>query len=146
VSRRARITLIATVVVAFALISAILARWLQLENVERDDVLSLLRAQATGNAQSVLAKLHGCDAACRAAVARDVATLRGPGNVQILARNSGTAYTLTTRTAQTRIAWKLPHRLPVVQCVLIRRKGNAVTGLSVTLLSLSAPIPSEADC
>jgi hypothetical protein len=34
----------------------------------------------------------------------------------------------------------------VVQCVEVRRRGNLLTGVSVALLSLSAPIANEADC
>jgi hypothetical protein len=37
-------------------------------------------------------------------------------------------------------------RLPVVQCVEVRRTGNILSGIDVTLLSLSAPIANEADC
>jgi hypothetical protein len=37
-------------------------------------------------------------------------------------------------------------KLPVVQCIQVRRSGNFFKGVSVTLLSLSAPISNEADC
>jgi hypothetical protein len=36
---------------------------------------------------------------------------------------------------------------PVVQCVRVRRKGNPLTGRSVTLLRLSAPLAdNEGSC
>jgi hypothetical protein len=37
-------------------------------------------------------------------------------------------------------------RLPVVQCIEVRRTGNVFAGIDVSLLSLSPPIPNEADC
>jgi hypothetical protein len=36
--------------------------------------------------------------------------------------------------------------LPVVQCVNVARTGNALAGIHVKLLSVSAQIPGEADC
>jgi hypothetical protein len=33
-----------------------------------------------------------------------------------------------------------------VQCVVVRRTGNVLQGLHVSLLSLSAPIGNEANC
>lgn len=147
-SRPLRIGLIALAVLLFLAISAALARWLSLENVERDDVLAALQAQARGDAAAVLGHLHGCaaDPGCAATVRADAQRLRGQGDLKILAFDSHTSYALATATGRTRVAWKLPGRLPVVQCVLVRRSGNAVTGLSVTLRALSAPIPLQADC
>ena len=135
-------------VVVLAGISVVLARWLSLENTERDAVLAVLRAQARGDAAAMLARLDGCSAwpTCHAAVQADARRLRGAGEVKILAYDSKTAYALTATTGKTRVAWKLPGRLPVVQCVLVKRSGNALTGLSVTLRALSEPIPLQADC
>jgi len=96
----------------------------------------------------MLAQLDGCahSPACASAVAADARRLRMPGDLKILATSSGTAYALSSSTAQTRVAWKVPGRLPVVQCVLVRRHGNFLTGLSVTLLALGPPLPGTADC
>ncbi len=66
--------------------------------------------------------------------------------MKILSLNSPTAYALTGATGKTRLAWTVIGKLPVVQCVGVRRSGNFITGIDVTLLSLSAPIPNEADC
>lgn len=147
-SRPLRIGAIALAVVAFVAISLLLARWLQLENVERDDVLALLQAQARGDAPAMLAQLPGCskDLACAAAVRDGAARLRGAGAVKILAYDSHTSYALTSASGRTRVAWKLPGRLPTVQCVLVHRGGNAITGLSVTLRALSSPIGLQSDC
>jgi hypothetical protein len=145
-SRRIRIALIVLAALAFLLVSAELGRWLQLENVERDDVLALLQSQASGSTTAMLGKLHACDAACRAAVASDASGERGGGAVKILAYQSATGYALSSASGETRVAWKLPGRLPVVQCVLVRRTGNAVTGLSISLLKIGTPISGTADC
>jgi hypothetical protein len=37
-------------------------------------------------------------------------------------------------------------KLPVVQCVEVRRTGNFLKGITVTLLSISTPISNEGDC
>ena len=147
-SRRLRLSLLAAGVLSFLAISLLLARYLTTENVERDDIFSLLRAEARGDAGAMLAQLDGCahSPACASTVAADARRLRMPGDLKILATSSGTAYALSSSTAQTRVAWKVPGRLPVVQCVLVRRHGNFLTGLSVTLLALGPPLPGTADC
>jgi hypothetical protein len=147
VRRSTRVGLIVLATFVFLLVSAILARWLSLENTERSDVLSVLEAQARGDAGDVLAQLRGCRAHCRADVRRDARTLRRAGTVQILAYHSPTAYTLTSAIGETRVAWEIAgSQRPVVQCVRVWRRGNVVTGLSLTLVSLSLPIPVTADC
>jgi hypothetical protein len=135
-------------VALFLAISALLARWLSTENAERDDVLAVLAAQARGDANGVLAQLEGCrqSLACAATVRASVGSLRRPGAVKILSLKSATAYSLTGATGKTRVAWTVIGKLPVVQCVEVRRTGNFLKGVTVTLLSLSAPIPNEADC
>lgn len=147
-SRRSRIALICTAVVVVAGISVLLARWLSLENTERDAVLAVLRAQARGDVSAMLTRLDGCrsDPACLASVRSDAQQLHGTGAVKILAYDSKTSYALSSTTGRTRVAWKLPGRLPNVQCVLVRRSGNALTGLSVSLRALSEPIPLQSDC
>jgi hypothetical protein len=133
-------------VVVFLAISAVLARWLSLENVERDDVLAVLQAQAAGNERSMRAQLHQCIYGCPADVRYDARTLKRPGKVLILAYDSQTAYALTTTEGWTRVAWKAGPALPVVQCFKVRRNGNAISGLTVTLLRVSRPIPDTSDC
>ena len=130
----------------FLAISVLLARWLSLENEERSDILGVLTAEVHGDGAAMLAALHGCDGQCRAVVASDARRLRRPGSVLILADQSPTAYALTSKTGFTRIAWKVSGRLPVVQCIKVSRSGNALSGLAIRLLSVSAPIPPTADC
>jgi hypothetical protein len=66
--------------------------------------------------------------------------------VKILSLKSSTSYSPTGATGNTRLAWTVIGKLPVVQCIRVRRTGDFIRGISVTLLSLSAPIPNEADC
>ncbi|MGH2851934.1 MAG: hypothetical protein ACRDLP_15120, partial [Solirubrobacteraceae bacterium] len=103
-------------------------------------------AQAHGNASRMLAQLHDCTPACRADVASDARHLKRRGQVLILADHSDTAYALTTSQGWTRIAWKVQGQLPVVECFRVERKGNALSGLTVTLLRVSRPIPTTSDC
>lgn len=134
--------------VLFVAISAALARFLSVENVERDDEAALIEAQVHGNVQGMLAKLGGCreQPACVASVRANASKLRRPGTAKILSVKSSTSYSLAGASGTTRLAWTVIGRLPVVQCVKVRRSGNALTGIKVALLSLSAPIPNEADC
>jgi hypothetical protein len=141
-----RLVLIVVGVALFLLISGLLARWLSLENVERDRVLGVLKAEVRGDAGAMFAQLHACTYGCPADVRADARTLRRPGKVSILSIQSQDAYALTTREGWVRVAWKVPSRLPVVQCFREQRKGNAISGLTVTLLRVSRPIPDTADC
>jgi hypothetical protein len=135
-------------VLLFVAISVELARFLSVENTERDKEAALLRAQARGDAAAMLSELDGCRErpACVATVRADASRLRRPGAVKILSLKSHTAYALGGATGVTRVAWTVIGRLPVVQCVGVRRSGDLLAGISVTLYSLSAPIANEADC
>ena len=55
--------------------------------------------------------------------------------MKILSLKSSTAYSLAGATGTTRLAWTVIGKLPVVQCVEVRRTGNALTGHHVTLLA-----------
>jgi hypothetical protein len=147
--RRVRIALAgATLVVLVG--AVVLARFLSVENTERDADLALIEAQARGDAAAMLERLDGCRAkpACVAAVRANVANprLRRPGAVKILQLESPTAYSLGTATGRTRLAWTVIGTLPVVQCIRVRRTGNFLTGIDVSLLEVSPPIPNESGC
>lgn len=146
--RRRAITATAIGVALFLGLSVLLARYLAVENTERDDVLTVLRAQAAGSASGAIERIAGCPShpGCVAQATQNAANLRRPGSVKILSLTSHTAYSLTSATAPTRVAWTVIGRLPVVQCVTVKRTGNFLTGLSVELLSVSKPISNEADC
>lgn len=134
----------------FLAVSFLLARFLSTENTERDADLVLIQAQARGDVAGMLAQLSGCrtSTSCLALVRANAANprLRRPGAVKILSLKSSTAYSLTGASGKTRLAWTVIGKLPVVQCIQVRRSGNFFKGVTVTLLSLSAPISNEADC
>ena len=147
---RKRVLLLALGILAFLLISALLARFLQAENVERDADVALIQAETKGQVQSMLSQISGCRSspACVASVkanASNPRTLR-PGSAKVLLLNSSTAYSLFGGTGKTRFAWTVVGTLPVVQCIDVKRTGNFLTGISIRLTGLSAPIPNEADC
>ena len=148
IPRRRRVTIFACALVLLVVIGALLARYLFTENVERNDILAVLQAQAHGDAPRELALLEGCRAepACAATVRASALKLRRPGEVKILSIKSTTAGALSATTGTARVAWTVIGRLPIVQCVVVRRTGDALRGLHVALLSLSAPIENEADC
>jgi hypothetical protein len=135
-------------VLVFLLISGLLARFLTVENDERDKEVALLQAQTRGDASAMIAQLSGCraSAVCVTTQQANANRLLRPGAVKILSIKSRTAYSLSGATGKTRLAWTVIGRLPVVQCVEVRRTGNILSGIDVTLLSLSAPIANEADC
>lgn len=142
--------LIALGVVVFLVISALLARFLSVENTERDDEEALIEAQARGDVGSMLNDLPGCSTrpACVTLVRANASSprLRKHGAIKILSLESPTAYSLTGATGKTRLAWAIIGSLPVVQCIAVRRTGNFLSGINVTLISLSAPIANEGDC
>ena len=130
------------------MISTLLARYLSAENAERNDILAVLQAQARGDAAGELVLLDGCRArpSCAATVRASASRLQRPGAVKILSIKSPTAGSLTGATGTTRVAWTVIGKLPIVQCVVVRRTGNFLKGLEISLLSLSAAIENEASC
>ncbi len=139
---------IAALLVVFLAVSVLLARFLSTENVERDDILAVLQAQARGEAAGMLARLDGCRAkpTCVATVKADAQRLRQGGAVKILLLKSKTAYALSDATGKTRVAWTVIGKLPVVQCVQVRRTGDFLKGMSVTLESIGPQISGEGEC
>jgi hypothetical protein len=149
-SRPLRIALITAGVILFLAISGLLTRFLSVENAEREADLALLKAQVAGNFSGTLVKLSGCSES-QSCVAQVKANTTNPrilrkGAVKIIELNSATAYSLTGSTGETRLAWTVIGKLPVVQCVLVKRTGNFLTGISVHLLALSAPIVNDKGC
>jgi hypothetical protein len=141
-----RALLIAAAVLVFLAVSALLARWLTTDNAERAQVERLLTAQARGDAPGMLRELDRCDAACAAQARANARRLRRDGSVQIVAYDSGTSHALSAKTGLTRVVWKTPDTLTVVQCVEVRRTGNALRGLDVELLGIGPSRPRTAGC
>jgi len=128
-------------------LSVLLARGLTGGGAERADVLELVRAQARGDADAVLAGLPACrrEPACVQTTRARVAELARPGRVQLLTYTPSARLALTRKVGTGRVAWRAGEGKPVVQCVRVRRDGP-LTGGAVELLSLSAPIGGEAGC
>lgn len=131
----------------FVGLSVLLARGLTSSGTEREDVLELVRAEARGDADAVLARLPACrrEPACAQATRERVADLRRSGRVQILTYTPSTRLALTRKVGTGRVAWRAGGGLPVVQCVRVRREGP-LTGGAVELLSVSAPIAADGGC
>jgi hypothetical protein len=138
-ARRRRLLVIAVPVVAV---------FLAIENRERDAILALVQREAAGDAPGVLARLDACDAACAARVRAFLPRLSGVGAVKIARLDSGTSYSLGTSEGWSRVVWvRGVDGIPVVQCVRVRRDGSPLTGRSVSLLRLSAPLAdNEGSC
>jgi hypothetical protein len=143
-----RWVVIAVGVVAFLAVSVLLARWLTVDNAERDRVETLLRAQAAGDGAALVREISGCaaDPACRSRMDEQARQLRTSGRVEIVAYDSATSHALGEKAGPTRVVWKTPSRLTTVQCVQIRRTGNVLSGASVTVTALSEPIDRQAGC
>jgi hypothetical protein len=148
--RRLLRVLLAVGVILVLVVGGLLARFLSVENAERQDDLALVQAEARGNLTGMLDQLSGCreSPSCLLAVKADLSNprLRRSGSVKILQLDSKTAYSLSGATGKTRLAWTVLGRLPVVQCVDVHRTGNFLTGIHVQLIGLSVPIDNEGIC
>ena len=141
------VTAIAFGAFVFLGISFLLARALTGPGAERTRVLEVLRAQARGDADTVLEKLPACarEPACARVTRERVAQLKRPGDVEILTYRPSVRLTMTRRSGTGRVAWRADGSRPVVQCVKARREGP-LTGGRVELLAISKPIGLEASC
>jgi len=147
VRRVTLITAIAFGTFVFLGISFLLARALTGSGAERSRVIEVLRAEARGDADAVLARLPACarEPACARVTRERVAGLKRPGEVEILNYRPSVRVTMTRRSGTGRVAWRARGSLPVVQCVKVRREGP-LTGGGVELLAISKPIGLEAAC
>ncbi len=66
--------------------------------------------------------------------------------MSILELDPSAGFSLTSTVGTARVAWEAGSSLPVVQCVRVRRGGDALTGFHVDLLKLSRRITSDSDC
>jgi hypothetical protein len=131
----------------FGATSFFVARWLTTDGVERGRVERLLKAQGRGDVDAMAREIEACDAGCYDRLKRLAGRLRKPGKELRIARyDSKTSRALGDEDGPTRVVWFLGDDLPTVQCVQVRRRGNPLTGPTVTLLRLSAPIGREAPC
>ena len=134
-------------VALFAATSFLVARWLATDGVERGKIERLLEAQGRGDVDAMAREIDDCFAPCRERLTRIARRVRKPGEKLLIARyDSDTSRALGAEDGPTRVVWFLGDDLPTVQCVQVRRRGSPLTGPTVTLLRLSAPIGREAPC
>ncbi len=134
--------------VVFLAISALLARVLSIPGAERAAIAALVQAEARGDAAAMSREIDGCaqSAACGRRVAEDALALRRPGSVKVLELSPSAGFSLSSTVGTARVAWRAGTALPVVQCVRVRRAGNAFSGLRVELIEISRRIRSDTDC
>ena len=147
-ARWLRLLLIALGVLLFVAASALLARALSIDGAERAAITRLVEDQAHGDAEAMVGLIRGCRhrPACRARVALNVAALRRPGRVAILALNPSAGFSLTGTLGTARVVWRAGTALPVTQCVRVRRAGDVISGLSIQLLAISRRITTSGVC
>jgi hypothetical protein len=148
-SRRVLLAVGLPALVVFLVVSFGLARWLSVESQERSAIAALLRSEARGDAADVADRLDACAPGCRSHVRDIVQRVRktpGDGPVRIVRLDSGTAHSFGSRRAWSRVVWvRGEDGEPLVQCVQVRRHGDPVTGRSVSLLRLTAPLADNED-
>jgi hypothetical protein len=146
--RPLRILLLLVGVVLFLAISGALARVLSANGAEQSAIVSLLRAQARGDAAAMIAQIDGCARrpACVADARRMASRLRSPGALALVRLDASTSFSLGGHDGVARVVWKTPSHTTVVQCVEVHRGGDVIGGLSVELRALSRPIGHQAAC
>ena len=146
--RRAYVIAIAVAVLAFLAISALLARVLSANSAEQSAITALVKAQARGDVDAIMDVIVDCraTAACRRRAIEVATTLRHPGAVSIIQIQPSTSFSVVGTTGTARVAWNVGGSLPIVQCVRVRRTGNALSGLRVELLEVSRRIKSDSPC
>jgi hypothetical protein len=143
------IALVALFLVAFAVVSALLARIWSGDGAEQSAVTELVKDEARGDAAAVIKAVKGCagNAVCRARATANAATLKRPGHVSVLQYTPSTGFSLGSTLGTARIAWEVVDETrPIVQCVRVRRAGDVFSGITIELLNVSKRISSDADC
>jgi hypothetical protein len=146
--RRAYLVAIAVAVILFLVISALLARVFSANSAEQSAITALVKAEARGDANAIVANITGCatSPACRRRASVVATALARPGAVSIIQLQPSTSFSIARTLGTARVAWNAGGSLPIVQCVRVRRTGNAVSGLHVELLEVSRRIKSDTAC
>ena len=146
--RRTYLLAIAAAIIVFLIVSALLARIFSANSAEQSAITSLVNDEARGDAGAVIADIAGCraSATCRTRAAYNAAALKHPGAVSIIQIQPSTSFSIAGTLGTARVAWNVGGSLPIVQCVRVRRTGNAISGLKVDLLVVSRRIKSDAPC
>ena len=146
--RRTYLVAIAAAIILFLVISALLARVFSANSAERSAITMVVKAEARGDAGGVIAAITGCRTTppCRLRATLLAAALRHPGAVSIIQLQPSTSFSIGPTSGTARVAWNVGGSLPIVQCVRVRRTGNAISGLRVELLEVSRRIKSDTAC
>jgi hypothetical protein len=148
-SRPARIALTASAVLLFVLVSGLVARVLAAQGAERTVLQQSIAAQAAGDSRLAASLISNCPpgSSCAKAVAEVVAKVKAPGQrAKVLQIELGTKASPGGDIGVARVAWRIDGRLPVVECVVVERTGNAVSGFAVRINAMSKPIQREGHC
>jgi hypothetical protein len=94
---------------------------------------------------AAVARLQGASGAERHAAIEIVKAHAPAGRFSVL-RFDGPGFAFGGRAGTARVVWRVDERLPVVQCVALRRSGGLLRGFRVRAVGLSAPIPRQAPC
>jgi hypothetical protein len=146
--RRAYIAAIAAAIIVFLIISALLARVFSANSAEQSAITSLVKDEAHGDTDAVIGDIAGCGASqtCRTRAGYNASTLKRPGAVSVIQIQPSTSFSIAGTEGTARVAWNAGGSLPIVQCVRVRRTGNAISGLKVELLEVSRRIKSDTPC
>jgi hypothetical protein len=146
--RRYVIASIGLAVVLFVVISVLVARAVGVGDAQNAAVTALVRSEARGDTNGVIALISGCarSASCRARAAQLTATLRRPGLLSIIQVQPSTNVAVTGSVGTARVAWLVGSSLPRVQCVRVRNAGNVLAGFTIEILQVSARLASDATC
>jgi hypothetical protein len=94
---------------------------------------------------AAVARVIGAGSAARHDVVEAIERRAG-GEVKVLRIDGVSGFAVTGRTETARVAWKRGDRLPVVQCVRVRRRGDPLSGYEAKVLNVSRPIDREGEC
>jgi hypothetical protein len=146
--RRAYILPIAAAIIVFLVVSALLARIFSANSAEQSAITSLVKDEARGDTGAVIGDIANCRASptCRTRAGYNATTLKRPGAVSIIQIQPSTSFSIAGTLGTARVAWSVGGSLPIVQCVKVRRTGNAISGLKVDLLVVSRRIKSDTAC
>jgi hypothetical protein len=146
--RRAYIVAIAGAIIVFLVVSALLARVLSANSAEQSAITALVKDEARGDENAVIDDIAGCKTsqACRTRANYNATALKHAGAVSIIQIQPSTSFSIAGTEGTARVAWNIAGSLPIVQCVRVRRTGNAISGLKVQLLEVSRRIKSDTAC
>jgi hypothetical protein len=132
----------------FLAVSALLARVFSANSAEQSAITALVKDEARGDANAIIDDIQGCRAApsCRDRAVQLAASLARPGAVSVIQLQPSTSFSVAGTEGTARVAWNAGASLPIVQCVRVRRSGNAISGLTVELLDVSRRIKSDTAC